>query len=77
MNHYPDSRNGGIETVTRILGEQFYRNGHVVHIRYLFDSKYAHSDDSIFKSCEQIKETEITQHIGVIPSGTLLRDGKC
>ena len=63
MNHYPDSRNGGIETVTRILSEQFYKNGHVVHIRYLFDSNYAHSDDSIFNSCEQIKETEFAQQI--------------
>lgn len=63
MNHYPDSRNGGIETVTRILSEQFYKKGHVVHIRYFFDSKYVHSDDSYFKSCKQIKETEIAQQI--------------
>lgn len=63
MNHYPDSRNGGIETVTRILSEQFHKKGHIVHIRYLFNSQYAHSEDSIFKSCEQIKETEIAQQI--------------
>ena len=63
MNHYPDSRNGGIENVTRILSEQFVKFGHTVHIRYLLDSKFAHSDDSIFESCEQIDKKDISYQI--------------
>ena len=59
MNHYPDSRNGGIENVTRILSEQFVKLGNTVHIRYLFDSKFAHSNDTIFESCEQIDKKNI------------------
>ena len=63
MNHYPDSRNGGIETVTRILSEQFYQKGLSVHIRYLFDSEYIHSDDSIFSSCKKINKSKISKQI--------------
>lgn len=63
MNLYPDSRNGGIENVTRILSEQFVKEGHAVHIRYLFDSKFTHTDDSIFKSCEQIDNKNKLQAI--------------
>lgn len=63
MNHYPDSRNGGIENVTRMLSEQFVGKGHVVHVRYLFGSKFAHSDDSIFASCKQISEENIVTEI--------------
>lgn len=63
MNHYPDSRNGGIENVTRILSEQFVDLGHSVHIRYLIDSEFAHSDDSIFTSCEQIEKTDVLRHM--------------
>lgn len=63
MNFYPDSHNGGIETVTRILSEQFYQKGLSVHIRYLFDSTYTHTDDSIFKSCEKINKSKIAQQI--------------
>lgn len=63
MNHYPDSRNGGIENVTRILSGQFVNLGHSVHIRYLLDSNFSHSDDSIFVSCEQIDKKDILRQI--------------
>ena len=65
MNHYPDSRNGGIENVTRVLSEQFFKFGHNVHIRYLLNSKFAHSNDSIFKSCKQIDKKDIIEEIGI------------
>lgn len=64
MNHYPDSRNGGIENVTRILSEQFVELGHSVHIRYLYDSMFDHSEDAIFKSCIQIDRSNILTQIG-------------
>ena len=54
MNHYPDSRNGGIENVTRILAEQLKINGYTIHLRYLYESKFDHTDDSIFVSCKRI-----------------------
>lgn len=54
MNHYPDSRNGGIENVTRILAEQLKINGYSIHLRYLYESKFDHTDDSIFVSCKRI-----------------------
>lgn len=63
MNHYPDSRNGGIENVTRMISEQFVKAGHIVHIRFLNTSIFAHSDNSIFKSCKQISAEDIFKEI--------------
>ncbi|MCM1140803.1 MAG: glycosyltransferase [Muribaculum sp.] len=58
-NHYPDSRNGGIENVTRMLSEQFRNNGHSVDIAYLFTSEFDHSDDSIFIVAQHVSEENI------------------
>ena len=75
MNHYPDSRNGGIENVTRLLSCIFTELGHKVHIRYLYRTNFDHSDDSVFASCEYLEwdnlENEIKRivrksHIDVI-----------
>lgn len=35
MNEYPDSRNGGIETITLLLGNEFQKRGVNVHVLYL------------------------------------------
>jgi glycosyltransferase involved in cell wall biosynthesis len=58
MNHYPDSRNGGIENVTRMLSERLVLSGHTVDVVYLLPSDFDHSDDSIFRRVERTsKET--------------------
>lgn len=63
MNCYPDSRNGGIENVTRMLSQQFYVKGINIHVRYLVNTEFEHTDDSIFLSCRSIKPHEIKQEI--------------
>lgn len=75
MNHYPDSRNGGIENVTRMLSEQFHRGGHTVDVAHLYTSDFDHSDDSIFGLVQcvngetissQIKNWVVNRNINVI-----------
>lgn len=63
MNHYPDSRNGGIENVTRMLSEHFYHNGYTVDVVYLFHSENDHSDDSIFGLVQYMHEGNIVSQI--------------
>lgn len=65
MNNYPDPRNGGIETVTLILSEQFIKFGHSVHIRYIYNSEYKYSNNYIFSSCKQITKKEIANEITI------------
>lgn len=59
MNHYPDSRNGGIENVTRLLSAKLKEIGYSIHIRFLYKSDFDHSDDSIFDSCEYLEWNNI------------------
>jgi len=54
MNHYPDSRNGGIENVTRMLSDRFIGQGWHIHVAYLFESAFDHSNDTPFDRCEQV-----------------------
>lgn len=63
MNHYPDSRNGGIENVTRLLSAKLKEIGYTIHIRYLYKSKFDHSDDSIFNSCEYLEWNNIEKEV--------------
>lgn len=63
MNCYPDPKNGGIENVTRLLSEKFVSRGIIVHVRYLFKTAFEHTDDSLFRSCERILQTEIKDNI--------------
>lgn len=63
MNCYPDSRNGGIENVTRMISEQFFQKGINIHIRYLNHTDFEHTDDSIFKSSNYIEKTNVELEI--------------
>lgn len=63
MNHYPDSRNGGIENVTRMLSEHFHGNGHTVDVAFLYLSRFDHSDDSIFGMVQCIKDESVPAQI--------------
>lgn len=59
MNHYPDSRNGGIENATRMLSEKFKQMGHSIDVVYLSLSKFDNSDNAIFRRVEQIDHNNI------------------
>jgi glycosyltransferase involved in cell wall biosynthesis len=59
MNHYPDSRNGGIENVTRMLSEKFLQMGHVVDVAYISSSMYDNNDNTIFRRVVHIDSKNI------------------
>lgn len=63
MNHYPDSLNGGIENVTRILSQEFHKIGWCVDVAFLYESQFDHSDDSIFCNCRKINIDKIKKEI--------------
>lgn len=66
MNHYPDSRNGGIENVTRLLSAKFKEMGYAVHVRYLYKTEFDHSDDSIFDSCGYVEWNDLESEVNHI-----------
>lgn len=66
MNHYPDSRNGGIENVTRLLSEQLKDKGYVIHVRFLYPSPFDHSDNSLFESCKYVTPTHVGDEVGAL-----------
>jgi len=63
MNHYPDSRNGGIENVTRMLSEKFKQYGHNVDVAFLSKSEFDNSDNSVFRKVSQANQGDICKTI--------------
>ena len=63
MNQYPDSRNGGIENVTRMLSERFAENGHSICVLFLNESDFDHSDDSPFVFAKRIMSENVESEI--------------
>lgn len=64
MNHYPDSRNGGIENVTYLLSEQLKAKGYRIHVLFLYHTPFDHSDDTLFECCEYIEPSQVGQKVG-------------
>ena len=63
MNHYPDSRNGGIENVTKMLSQEFHRIGWCVDVAFLYESHFDHSDDSNFCDCRKVDIDNIKDEV--------------
>lgn len=66
MNHYPDSRNGGIENVTKMLAEYLSAQNCSISVLFLNSSKYDHMHDHLFVVSKSVDARDLGKAVSEI-----------